>query len=126
MKRYFLIPALGLLACSAPESKTPAATAEANAKGHELFLVNCAACHHPDRVLVGPALRESMQYWTDTRKLHEYINAPEEYMKKSGDERLKKLWDTYGTPMPAFPKLSQADVDSIAAYIKGAPMRATE
>ncbi len=124
MKRYLLIQALGLLACSAPESKIPTATTEANAKGHELFLVNCAACHHPDRVLVGPALRESLQYWTDSRKLHAYVQAPEEYMKKSGDERLKKLWETYGTPMPAFPALTQADVDSIAAYIRATPASA--
>lgn len=84
-------------------------------KGKALFNSNCAACHKLNSKLVGPALsgvttRRSMEF------LHKWIpdNAA---LRASGDATANALFDEYNhTVMPAFPNLSEKDINNILAY----------
>ncbi|MGM0635540.1 MAG: c-type cytochrome [Bacteroidota bacterium] len=86
-------------------------------KGKELFNSLCAACHKPYKKAVGPALhgvsdRHDMEWiykWTKNSK--ELID--------SGDSEAVKIYEEYNRQaMPAFPQLSEQDVEDIVAYVE--------
>src|SRR5690554_488826 len=85
------------------------------AAGKALFNTHCAACHHLDKKMTGPALR-GLTERLDNEWLHKWIRNSAE-MVKSGDAYAVKIFDEYnGSPMTAFPQLSTADIDNILAY----------
>lgn len=85
------------------------------AAGKSLFNTHCAACHHLDKKMTGPALR-GMTERLDRDWLHKWIANSSE-MIKSGDAYAVKIFDEYkGSVMTPFPQLSEADIDNILAY----------
>src|SRR5690606_20168911 len=85
------------------------------AAGKALFNTHCAACHHLDKKMTGPALRGVTER-LDNAWLHKWIANSAE-MVKSGDAYAVKIFDEYkGSPMTAFPQLSSADIDNILAF----------
>lgn len=83
--------------------------------GKQLFNANCAACHSLDRKAVGPALRDVAKKY-EKEWLHKWIHNSAA-MVASGDERAVKIFNEFnGSPMQAFPQLSEADIDNILAY----------
>lgn len=85
------------------------------AAGKSLFNTHCAACHHLDKKMTGPALRGVTER-LDNAWLHKWIANSAE-MVKSGDAYAVKIFDEYkGSPMTAFPQLSEADIDNILAF----------
>ncbi|HET8885698.1 MAG TPA: cytochrome c3 family protein [Salinimicrobium sp.] len=111
------------LAESAQEVTPSSGDADA---GKTIFNSLCAACHKLDNNSIGPALRGVTER-RDVQWLHEWIkNSPG--MIASGDETAVALFEEYnGTAMPAFPQLSDVDIDNILAYVsqpKAAPQAA--
>ncbi len=87
--------------------------------GKKLFDANCAACHKLDSKLIGPALGDVTER-RDTKWLHAWIkdNAA---LRASGDKDAIAIYDEYsGSPMMAFPQLSDEDIDAVLAYTKHA------
>src|SRR5690554_8016445 len=85
------------------------------AAGKALFNTHCAACHHLDKKMTCPALR-GLTERLDNEWLHKWIRNSAE-MVKSGDAYAVKIFEEYnGSPMTAFPQLSDADIDNILAY----------
>lgn len=84
------------------------------AKGKELFMTNCTACHQLDAKLIGPPLKNVAE-----RRSEEWIlsmvNNPTEWVQK--DPEAKKLFEEYNkVPMTPFPQLTKEDVQNIIAY----------
>lgn len=96
------------------------------AKGKSLFNTHCAACHNLDKKMTGPALRGVTERH-DTEWLHKWIRNSAQ-MVKSGDAAAVKIFEEYnGSPMTAFPQLSDEDIDNILAYtseVKAEPAQA--
>lgn len=93
--------------------------------GAKLFKANCASCHKLNAKLIGPALADVEQRWTEAG----------EYNGVSGREWLKRYIRNWQDPVNAgypyaieiinydmsamtqFPQLSMDDIDSILLYI---------
>ncbi len=85
------------------------------AEGKSLFNTYCAACHHLDRKMTGPALRGVAEKH-DREWLQKWIKNSQALIK-SGDEEAVKIWEEYKPAvMTAFPQLSDQDIDNILAY----------
>jgi len=91
------------------------------AKGKSIFNTNCASCHNLDRKMTGPALRHVEQRLADDHGLdREWIAAwirNSAGVVKSGDAYGNQIFNEYsGTPMTAFPQLTDQDISDILAY----------
>jgi len=83
--------------------------------GKKIFNANCAACHKLDAKLIGPALANIADKRTDDW-LKAWIkdNAA---LRASGDADAIAIFDEYnGSPMTAFPQLSDQDIEAIIAF----------
>ncbi|HBF20130.1 MAG: cytochrome C [Owenweeksia sp.] len=88
--------------------------------GKSLFNSNCASCHKLDKKMIGPALGDVTE-----RRSKEWLvkwvkdNAA---LRASGDAEAKAIFEEFnGSVMPAFPNLSESDVEDILTYtIEGA------
>lgn len=111
---------LGLLLLLAFPKKLVAQDADP-VKGKSLFNTNCAACHHLDKKMTGPALRNvesrlSEDEGLDRAWLYSWIRNSSGLIK-SGDAYANKVYKEYnGTAMTAFPQLSDEDLSNILAY----------
>ena len=91
-------------------------------KGKSLFNANCAACHKLNKKLVGPALgkvseRRSMEWLKAWIKNNNALRA-------SGDADAIAIYEEYnGSPMTAFPQLSDKDIEDIIAYTDAEPTK---
>ena len=105
------------------------------AKGKELFNTNCAACHKLDGKATGPALRDVASKF-DKEWLFKWIKNSGELIKSGDAQAVKVFEENNKVPMPAFPQLSDEDIDNILAYtseqapaapaaVPGAPVAAT-
>ncbi|PTX44461.1 quinol:cytochrome c oxidoreductase pentaheme cytochrome subunit [Christiangramia gaetbulicola] len=87
------------------------------AAGKELFNSLCAACHKPYSNSIGPALHGV----TDRRDMdwiHEWVKNSAALIA-SGDAQANEIYNEWGqTAMPAFPQLSNGDIDNILAYVE--------
>jgi mono/diheme cytochrome c family protein len=95
------------------------------AKGKSLFNTNCAACHRLDKKLTGPPLRnieaKVEEEGLDRQWIYDWIHNSSSLIK-SGDAYANKIYNEYnGTPMTAFPQLSEKDIDDILAYTAQEP-----
>jgi mono/diheme cytochrome c family protein len=87
-------------------------------KGEKLYIRDCKACHYigMDKVSTAPALggitkvREKKWLYRYTR------NSP--YMHKVGDSIADKLSKEGWGLMPAFPKLTNTDIDAIYYFVE--------
>src|SRR5690606_5761346 len=97
------------------QDEAAAATAGDPAQGKALFNANCAACHHLDKVMTGPALRGvSGKY--DKDFLHAWIKDNTALIKAGDATALKIFNDNDKKAMTPFPQLSTADINNILAY----------
>ena len=83
--------------------------------GKKIFNANCAACHKLDAKLIGPALAK-----VSDRRTDEWLKAwikDNAALRASGDSDAIAIFNEYnGSPMTAFPQLSDADIDALLAY----------
>ena len=87
IKPYSLFAAITLLVV--------AQSVQAQPDGAKLFKANCAACHKPDKVLVGPALQGVTKRWEGNEKmLYKWIKNPQKALE-SGDPQVKALYDKW-------------------------------
>ncbi|MGB3175963.1 MAG: c-type cytochrome [Saprospiraceae bacterium] len=92
-------------------------------EGKTLFANNCAACHAKDMKTraTGPALAGFNDRWADFPEadLNAWIRNSQALVAK-GHPRAQALWKEWGpTVMTAFPNLTDDQILSIEAYIKG-------
>ncbi|MEO2128077.1 MAG: c-type cytochrome [Christiangramia sp.] len=87
------------------------------AAGKELFNTLCASCHKPYSESIGPALngvtsRHSIDW------IHSWVHNSSALIA-SGDAEAKAIFEEYNqTQMPAFPQLSNDDINNILAYVE--------
>ena len=91
------------------------AFAQDAAKGKEIFNTNCAACHKLDGKATGPALRDVAAKY-DKEWLYKWIKNSGELIKSGDAQAVKVFEENNKVPMPAFPQLSDEDIDNILAY----------
>jgi cytochrome c551/c552 len=112
---------LGLSLCMAGEGRAQALD------GKSLFQTNCAQCHNPVSVVVGPALKGVTQRVPDTNLLHAWIHNNATVLH-SGNVYFNNLFNQYGrAPMNTFPGLTDAEIDAILNYVEtySQPLAAT-
>ncbi len=87
-------------------------------KGKRLFKANCASCHYADdRKMVGPGLQGTRQRVPEGDWLYEYVRNASA-MVESGDTCAVRLYEEYyKMEMPAFPQLTNEDIDAIFDYV---------
>jgi mono/diheme cytochrome c family protein len=95
--------------------------AQGGAEGKQLFQQNCQTCHALDKKLTGPALRgfTSRGPWGDKQNIYDWVHNPSAFKEK--DPYAKALVLEYSTVMPAFPALTDLQIDAIVDYIATAP-----
>lgn len=110
---------LGIIAWSrSADAQSPAAHSgdkQIIAKGESLFQQNCATCHNFQQKGIGPNLA-GVPAETSPEWLLKFIRNPAEIIQ-SGDPRAKALFAEYKTTMPPFASLSDAEIQSILAFI---------
>ena len=85
--------------------------------GKALFQANCAACHHPLKVVTGPALKGIDQRVTDKKLLYSWIKNNQAVLA-TGNKYFNDLYAQYNkTAMNIFPNLSDAEIDAIIKYV---------
>lgn len=89
--------------------------------GKELFTANCASCHNKNMrdKLTGPPLGGVRQRWSQypEKDLYDFIRTPQRMIRK-GHPRAKAIWKEYRpTRMSNFRNLTDAEIESILAYI---------
>lgn len=89
--------------------------------GKKIFVANCAPCHTLTKDVVGPALNGILVRWNgDTSRLKVYIQNPSDYELTHEDPYVSALKkDFYNIEMPAFPLLSDSDLQTLIIYING-------
>ena len=86
-------------------------------KGKELFNGQCAACHRRYKKATGPALHGVTER-RDQEWIYKWIKNSQQ-MIASGDAQAVAIYEEYNkTAMPAFPQLSNQDIDNILAYVE--------
>lgn len=86
--------------------------------GAKIFKANCAACHKPDKDLVGPALKGATSRWEGNEEmLYMWIKNPQKALE-TGDQQVQALYDEW------FPKagimtpqaLSDEEIKAVLDY----------
>jgi cytochrome c551/c552 len=86
--------------------------------GRALFQSNCASCHNPLKVVIGPALQGVTQRVPDTKLLHDWIHNNAKVLA-SGNAYFNTLFNQYTkSAMNTFPGLSDAEIDAILKYVE--------
>ncbi len=84
--------------------------------GKALFQANCASCHHPLKVVIGPALKGISDRVPDKKLLHDWIHNNAKVLA-TGNKYFSDLYAQYNkTAMNTFPGLSDAEIDAIVKY----------
>jgi cytochrome c551/c552 len=95
--------------------------------GKSLFQSNCAQCHNPISVVVGPALKGVTQRVPDQKLLHDWIRNNRAVLN-SGNVYFNNLYNQYGrAPMNVFPGLTDPQIDAVLHYVENyaQPLAAT-
>lgn len=89
--------------------------------GQQIFQQNCQSCHALDKKLSAPALRGVTQRgpWGDRANLVKWVHNPAAFIPTT--PYTKALQAEYGSIMPPFSQLSEADINAIFDYIETAP-----
>src|SRR5688572_3717255 len=99
--------------------KTTSKKAVIHTEGQKLFQSNCQTCHSLDKNLTGPALRdvEMRGPWSDRQNLVKWVKNPAAMIQANA--YTKALFQQFnGQVMPAFPQLSEKQIEEIFDYIK--------
>jgi mono/diheme cytochrome c family protein len=84
--------------------------------GKQLFLLQCASCHHATRDLIGPSIYAVRSRWPNKNLLYQYIRNSSEVIKK--DPYAKNLFIKWNkTVMTPFPKITNAEIELILNYV---------
>lgn len=84
--------------------------------GKQLFLLQCASCHHATRDLIGPSIYAVKSRWSNKNLLYQYIRNSSEVIKK--DAYAKNLFIKWNkTVMTPFPKITNAEIELILNYV---------
>jgi mono/diheme cytochrome c family protein/nitrate reductase NapE component len=87
------------------------------AAGKALFNSLCAACHKPYSNSIGPALN-GVSDRRDMDWIHEWVKNSAALIA-SGDSEANAIYNEWGqTAMPAFPQLSDSEINNILAYVE--------
>jgi len=98
-------------------------TAFAQPDGKALFKANCAACHHPDKLVVGPALRGVQKRWADAGvkdEIYNWIQNPKKTLD-AGIPYVKTLVEQYnakGVALMTAQALNKEEIDAVFTYIE--------
>lgn len=88
--------------------------------GKALFQTNCASCHSPFKVIIGPALKGVTDRVTDKKLLYDWIHNNTKVLSQ-GNPYFTNLYNQYNkTPMNTFPGLSDAEIGAILKYVEAA------
>jgi cytochrome c551/c552 len=96
--------------------------------GKALFQTNCASCHSPFKVVIGPALKGATERIPDKKLLHDWIHNNVKVLSQ-GNTYFTALYNQYNkTPMNQFPGLTDVEIDAILKYVETAqpPSTTTE
>jgi cytochrome c551/c552 len=88
--------------------------------GEKLFKANCAACHKPDKDLVGPALQGVTERWAGNEEmLYLWIKNPQKALD-TGDPQVKAIWDEwYPKAGPMTPQaVNDEEITAILEYVE--------
>ena len=96
-KIAFSFSVMGALVVSPSWADMPLATSK-----------NCMSCHHPDRKLVGPALKEIAKRYANEPLAMATLTTK---IQKGG----AGVWGV--VPMPANPQVSEAEAQKLAAWV---------
>ena len=81
-------------------------------KGKYIFNANCAACHHLDRNMTGPALRGVYgKYQKQNLDWNQFITA-------GSDKRVLKDTIDWGFKCMKFPQLTEEQINQLVVYIE--------
>lgn len=85
--------------------------------GKSLFNTLCASCHKPYSDMVGPALH-GVTSRQDKSWIYDWVHNSAALIA-SGDADAKAIYEEFNqTAMPAFPQLSETDINNILAYVE--------
>jgi mono/diheme cytochrome c family protein len=85
--------------------------------GKNLFIQNCSPCHAINHSEDPPLLKDVEDRWSDRNKLYAFIRDPQDVIKADG--YAKDLYEKYNKlNMPAFPNLTNKDIDDILLYVR--------
>ncbi len=85
--------------------------------GKSLFNTLCASCHKPYSDMVGPALH-GITDRQDKSWIYDWVHNSSALIA-SGDPDAKAIYEEFNqTAMPAFPQLSETDINNILAYVE--------
>jgi mono/diheme cytochrome c family protein len=88
--------------------------------GKAIFQQKCAACHAVDKNLTGPMLKGVEDRWPNKTDIYAWIHNSAALIK-AGHPRATAVYAEYNKiQMPAFPELTNADIDAILAYVSTA------
>jgi cytochrome c551/c552 len=88
--------------------------------GKAIFSQKCAACHAVDKNLTGPALQGVEDRWADRTQLYAWVHNSAAVVK-SGYPHAVEVYNQFNKiQMPAFPELTEKDIDAILMYISTA------
>jgi mono/diheme cytochrome c family protein len=94
--------------------KLPYANLQVN--GKQLFMANCASCHHPTRNLTGPHFYNVRARWKDYKLLYAFIRNSQQVIKK--DAYAKQLFEQWNkTVMTNFGNLTDVEIKAILDYV---------
>ncbi|HZE83440.1 MAG TPA: c-type cytochrome [Puia sp.] len=86
--------------------------------GKALFQTNCASCHNPVKIIVGPALKGVTERVKDKTLLHSWIKNNNKVLA-SGNPYFNALFNQFNkSPMTPFPGLTDAEIDAILKYVE--------
>ena len=87
-------------------------------EGRQLFQQNCRTCHAINKNLTGPAIRGFIYKgpWKERQNLYAWVHNPATFLQK--DPYVQALRRQFGSVMPAFPQLTNQQIDAIVAYIQ--------
>ena len=92
--------------------------------GKAIFQQKCATCHAVDKNLTGPALKGVEDRWPDKNQIYNWIHNSASVIK-SGYPHAVEIYAQYNKiQMPAFPELTNKDIDAILGYINTASVPA--
>lgn len=120
MKFNYLIVLVFIISCNNNSAgnkttNTENSVAVANTNGETLFKANCASCHKPNELYVGPALQGVVNRWENKELLYAFVRNSQEVISRNA--YAKKLYDEYKqSPMLPYPNLKDQDIDDILRY----------
>lgn len=123
--RFLLLPVSLLLFTScnsdAPQDRatdTIQTVSEADG-GKLIFQQYCASCHMMDQDVTGPKLRGALARWNnDTVRIKAFIRNSAELIADKDPLALQAQQRGRGGVMPAFPNLSEDELQKLIAYIQ--------